>query len=124
MSGLWILGHFLWLSIEDMRKGQLSLAVIAELGMTGLIRLIWSHGTAAWLPGIFLLWAGYISKERIGYGDGWLILALGAWLSAEELFRLLGLGFLYCVVFGVVSGKQELPFVPFLTAAYITGGGL
>ncbi|MCD8249012.1 MAG: prepilin peptidase, partial [Lachnospiraceae bacterium] len=67
---------------------------------------------------------GYLSGERIGYGDGWLTLALGMWLSAERLLLMLVLGFLLCALAGLGTGERELPFVPFLTVAYfITGGG-
>lgn len=118
----WILGHLLWLSAEDIREGQISMALVAELGVSGLIHTLIMGGTAACLPGILLLGVGRVSRERVGYGDGWLLLALGMWLPLWELLRVLGLGFLFCTIYGAAAGKKEVPFVPFLTAAYVTGG--
>ncbi len=121
MDRFWLLLHFLWLSAEDIREGELSLAVIAELGITGMIRAVRTGNTIEWVPGIILLCVGYATKEGIGYGDGWLVLSLGAWLSLSGLLQVLGLGFLYCVIAAAILGRKEFPFVPFLTAAYITG---
>lgn len=118
----WILGHLLWLSVEDIREGQISMALVAELGVSGLIHALSMGSAVAWLPGVLLLGVGHISREGIGYGDGWLLLALGTWMPFRELLRLLGLGFLLCVIYGAVAGKKEIPFVPFLTVVYVTGG--
>jgi len=121
MDRFWLLLHFVWLSAEDIREGELSMAVIAELGITGIIRAVRTGTAVEWVPGIILLFVGYATKEGIGYGDGWFVLALGAWLPLFCLLRVLGLGFLYCVIAAAVLGRKELPFVPFLAAAYITG---
>ena len=121
MRELWIVGHLLWLSAEDIRERQLSMVLIAELWAVGLVWAVRTDREVVWIPGILLLCVGYVSGEAIGYGDGWLVLALGAWLSLWKLLEVLGLSFLYCLIFSIVSGQKDRPFVPFLTAAYITG---
>ena len=123
-GGLWILLHLLYLSVEDIRERQVSLFVIAELGGTGMIYALSVGYVPQPLPGILILLLGRFSNEQIGYGDGWLLLALGMWLPLKTLLWILflgiGLGTLYALVFRV----RELPLVPFLAAAYAAGGWL
>lgn len=123
-DNLWILLHLLYLSAEDIRERQVSLVVIAELGGTGIIYALAAGYAPQPLPGILILLLGRFSKEQIGYGDGWLMLALGMWLPLKTLLWMLvlgiGLGALYALVFHV----RELPLVPFLAAAYVAGGWL
>ena len=60
-------------------------------------------------------------NEKIGYGDGWLILGMGMWCSAEEIVSVLLMGCVLCTGAGILRKEKELPFVPFLTAGYIAG---
>lgn len=121
---LWILGHLLFLSAEDIKERQVSLVVIGELGGTGLLWGLVSGQPPELLPGLLLLAAGFFSKEQVGYGDGWLLLALGMWLPGSKLFFLLFLGILAAALSGVLFHKKELPLVPYLTAAYVMGAYL
>lgn len=122
MRKVWIFAHLLVLSVQDIKEMQLSILWIAELGIVGLMRILYMGGTVEWLPGIVFLGMGYVSGEKVGYGDGWLLLSLGTWMSLEELLSMLSLGLLFCAVFSICSGRKELPLVPFLTAAWIMGG--
>lgn len=124
MRELWILGHLLFLSAEDIKERQVSLAVIGELGVTGVLGGLTAGRLPQPLPGLLLLAAGYCSKEMIGYGDGWLLVALGMWLSAGELFFLLFLGMGLAALSGTLFHRKELPLVPYLTAAYVIGAYL
>ncbi len=119
MKAAWIIFHLIWLSVEDLRGGRLSLIVILELGMTGISGK--SATLSSILPGIVLLLAGRMSKERIGYGDGWLVLALGMWISAERILKMLFWGMLLAVAAGMILKKREVPFVPFLMIGFLLG---
>ncbi|MDO4262239.1 MAG: hypothetical protein Q4C82_09175 [Eubacteriales bacterium] len=119
MSGLWILAHLLWLSVEDLRETQISLLPVAALGAEGFIRAVWLGEPVLWQPGAALLCVGWLSGERIGMGDGWLMLALGMWLPMEELLGMLAFGLAAGAVFGAAAGKREVPLVPFLTAGFV-----
>lgn len=124
MSRLWVFLHLLFLSAEDMRDGSLSFAVLLELLITGFIRDQWCGEPVLWMPGVFLMLAGKLSGEVIGMGDGWLILALGMWLSYKELLQILLTGVLLGTCFGICRGTREIPLVPFLTIGFVltTGG--
>jgi leader peptidase (prepilin peptidase)/N-methyltransferase len=119
---VWILGHLLYLSAEDVRERQLSMTVVGSLALSGLIYAVCMGSEVVWEPGVLLLLAGYLSREKIGYGDGWLMLALGAWLSLEELLAVFAFGLGFCVLAACITKEEEMPLVPFLTAAFVLGG--
>lgn len=121
MSGVWVLVHLMVLSAEDLWERQLFLPVIWELGITGLIWRLWTGELPALLPGLFLLMAGCVTKEKVGYGDGWLVLALGMWMDNPEIFKMLLVGSILSSIWGICVHRREVPFVPFLTAAYVIG---
>ena len=78
MSVLWVFLHLLILSWEDMKDQMLSFWLLLELLLTGLLTALWNGREIVWFPGLFLLVVGKLSGERIGLGDGWLLLALAA----------------------------------------------
>lgn len=123
MFQMWVLIHLTVLAVEDYLEGLLFLPVIAELGIVGAVRCVLSGTGPELLPGLLTLAFGKLSKEQIGYGDGWLLLALGFWLESQRLYQTVFLGILLCCVGAFLSRKKELPFVPFLTAAYLLIGG-
>lgn len=80
----------------------------------------------ALLPGIFLLITAKVTKEKIGMGDGWVVLILGNYLSVLEICYVFQTALIMVIIFFVVSlwrkkvtQKYEVPFLPFLWGAYI-----
>ncbi len=124
MSRICVLGVLLILSAEDLRELQLSVWPILALGLAGLLRAIWTAVGIQPFPGIFLLLISRVSGEAVGEGDGWLLLALGMWMTLSQILFVLTLGSLFCAVCAVAAGRKEMPFVPFLTAAYVVEGVL
>ena len=121
MGRFWVLGHMLFLSVEDIKERQLSLFVILELGCSGILPALREGYAPQWGPGLLILAAGFISREQIGYGDGWLLLALGMWMPLLKLLYMLLLGIGLGMLYGLCFRQKELPLVPFLTVAYIIG---
>ena len=119
MSSLWVFLHLLILSWEDMKDQMLSFWLLLELLLTGLLTALWNGREMVWFPGLFLLVVGKLSGERIGLGDGWLLLALGMWLPHEILMGILFLGLLAGAGYGFLSGKKEIPLVPFFTVGFV-----
>ena len=119
MSVFWVFLHLLILSWEDMKDQMLSFWLLLELLLTGLLEALWSGREMVWFPGLFLLIVGKLSGERIGLGDGWLLLALGMWLPYQTLMEILFLGLLAGAGYGFLSGKKEIPLVPFFTVGFV-----
>ncbi len=118
---MWICICLLWLSVEDFLEGQVSMAVILALGVTGGCYALYTGQRISFWPGVLLLVSGYFTDEQIGYGDGWLILALGMWASSERLLGVLFGGMALSAVWAVCRKKKEVPLVPFLTISYVIG---
>ena len=79
------MGHLLLLSLQDIRDRELSFAVLLEFLGAGLICAFVTGTEVCLWPGMTLLLLAAASGEKIGYGDGWLILGMGMWCSAEEI---------------------------------------
>ena len=118
---MWIILLLLWLSVEDWREGRLSMPVIFVLGVTGLVHAV-SNSVAVfpWLGAALLLF-GRCTGERIGYGDGWLMLALGMWLLPGRLWEMFLGGLFVGMIWALFRKCQEIPLVPFMTAVYVAG---
>ena len=76
---------------------------------------------AALLPGAFFLMTGFITREKVGYGDGLLLVILGLLLGAYRCFFILciGLAFsavvsLFLLLFRRAGRHSRIPFAPFL----------
>lgn len=118
---MWICLCLLRLSVEDFLEGQISMAVIFVLGVTGGCYALYNGQEISPGPGILLLLFGYLTDEQIGYGDGWLVLALGMWISSVKLLEVLLEGLALSVIWAVCRRKREVPLVPFLTVSYVIG---
>lgn len=67
-----------------------------------------------------------VTKEAIGYGDGWLILLLGVFLGGLRVLQILFAASIFSAVCSLFylwkchwKRTATIPFVPFLTIAYI-----
>ena len=117
-------------SLEDVRKKEISVRYLSGLTIYASISAILSQRNAASVlggAGIGLLFF-FISKwtqEQIGYGDSWMILAIGIYAGAKNLVWILfaasfGAG-MFSLVFCMLhkwNRKYTIPFIPFLAAAF------
>lgn len=118
-------------SYWDLRYKEIPLLVTVISGAIGITLSILSHRTwmdmlYALIPGIACIGIGKITRQAIGYGDGFLLCAMGLYISCEEI---LGIGMMAITVSGIVAlfclalckkkGKDQLPFVPFLLMGWI-----
>lgn len=130
---MWILtGGLGVLSFEDLKWKKLHSIPIAAIGISGIILAAaagtWTQGNwlTGWIPGIFILFLAWLTKESIGYGDGLVILSMGGFYSAAELCSILllaltmaGVGAGILLVVFKKNRKTELAFVPFLFCAHL-----
>lgn len=85
--------------------------------------LLWIGGAGI---GILFFFISKYTREAIGYGDSWIILLLGIYLGLWDLLWLLSIAFtvtgvlaVFLLAFRKCSRKITIPFVPFLTLAYV-----
>lgn len=125
--------------IWDLRTRRVSLLVAAIYAVMGLSCHLVMH-TISWdllyalVPGLICMALAVITREQVGFGDAWMMLAMGCNLTGEAMMlcTLLAVGLagavgLFCLVFLHKSGKYELPFVPILALScgiVVLGGGL
>lgn len=123
-------------SMLDIWKRQISLMVTMAaacfgIGLSVSEGRLWNEIILAFVPGGICMLIAYVTKEAIGYGDVWVILALGCFFSFEKVIIICSVSFgVICMVglccFLVLHNKRryELPFVPFLFVGYLCTGGL
>lgn len=78
------------------------------------------------VPGIVLGIISWITREAVGYGDVWIITLLGIYLGIWDTVTLVCIAFFFssiaavgCLVWKKFRRDTRIPFVPFLTAAYV-----
>ena len=122
-------GYLLTGSIYDLRKRAVPLwflilggvAVFAEVLFRG-----WGSGTmAAVLPGILLILLSKVTKG-IGEADGIILLYAGCLSRDKNIFLLFGISLIslfFCSMILFIRKRNrnlQVPYLPFLLAAYIT----
>ena len=118
-------------TIFDIRKKEIPL-VLAGAGMMAAVGLtVWRIGNGtifaaqillSLLPGLFFLFTGWCTKEKVGYGDGILLLITGVMVGFKQCFTGLCISLVLSAFFGVLllflhkaQKNSRIPFVPFLT---------
>lgn len=120
------------IAYQDWRTKKISMML---LGMLTLLVCLFQvfvirEGILSVLGGILvggLFWfVSVCTKEAIGYGDSWLITALGLYLGSTKLLEVMlaaGVGASLFSIWKLVqkgwNKKITIPFAPFLMAAYI-----
>lgn len=80
------------------------------------------------IPGVLLLIVAWVTKEKLGIGDGILVFCLGLGYGIEEMMTMIGVSFAVAalvsvglMVLGKATRKTELPFLPFLLVGWLVG---
>lgn len=123
-------------AVFDIRKKEIPFILVvsgmaAAVGFT-LWRSLWRIGNGevyaaetalSLLPGAFFLLVSRCTKEKVGYGDGLLLLITGLMIGFYQCFFGLCIGLFlsaFFAVFLLLLHKAEkgssIPFVPFLAA--------
>ena len=120
------------IAIRDIQTRQISvvtliLGIILSTGYQLMVAKtdLWFVFGGLLTGGVFML-LSKVTKEGMGYGDSFVILILGIYLGARNLFIVLSVTFflLLCVSVPVLciekmSRKHTLPFLPFLAGGYV-----
>ena len=120
-------------AVYDVRKKRIPiLPIVFGILFAAIVRIrhIWA-GEAAFLeiilsilPGIFILTVGFCSKEKVGYGDGILLVMIGLMTGFLFCLGVLCISLagsciyaLFLLVFQKAEREAAFPFVPFLALA-------
>lgn len=119
-------------SVIDWRKREIPITLLFIMSAGITIFAIYCKDITIWYRlaggalGMMLFVVSTVTKEAIGYGDSWLILLLGVQLGIFRVLQLLFTASLLAVIFAVFylwvrkwNRNATLPFVPFLTIAYL-----
>lgn len=119
-------------TITDLKSKTIPIWWTVVFGISAMIyQIFWKKQKLeailfSMIIGVTLLVAAKISNQRIGYGDGIIFLILGLWIGFWDgislLFFSLILSSIISVYLVIVRRKgrdYRIPFIPFVTAAYI-----
>lgn len=117
--------------IRDLRKRSISMKSVQIFGMAGIVMRLsdikeeWISIVGGFLIGAVLLLIAKITREKIGYGDGWIFAVSGIYLGFYDNLGLFLITLLLSagtsvvlLVLKKVTVKTELPFVSFVLPAY------
>jgi leader peptidase (prepilin peptidase)/N-methyltransferase len=120
------------LSAEDLIRKEISLFPVGIMAAVGAICSVlageWTGFSVIlqFLPGVLVLIFAKISREYIGYGDGWVLLSLGCFLSVDDIISLCmvsltcaGLVAPFMLIVMHSGRRTQIPFVPFLLIGYV-----
>lgn len=124
--GVLILG-----SVWDIRKKTMPNWLLLAGAMLGFLlnrieKQEFLTGLLAVMPGAGFLLLAFITREKIGYGDGLFLMVLGLLAGSQACVSELGIGLffasLYSLFLWVVKKAKvdtRIPFIPFLGAAHV-----
>lgn len=121
-----------WNAVADWKKREISLESLALFGAVGLglnFKAPYQgagEGLGGVGVGLCLLLLAFLTKEAVGFGDGFLLCVTGIYLGFWENLRLLTTGLLLCalvlgagLVFRRLRPAERFPLVPFLFLAWL-----
>lgn len=117
-------------SVFDIRKREIPLVILIAGILAGLGIDLWqiwkglelaAEIGAALLPGTFFLLLSFCTREKVGYGDGLLLIIMGLFLGFGRCFLVLCISLVFSSAFALIllvfrkAGRNSrLPFLPFL----------
>lgn len=127
-----LLGVLAVTAYRDWKEQKVYLYIPLIAGIAGLLLHIFFAEQTVWevlagvLVGALVVLIAYVSQERVGMGDGIMLMVsgifLGFWRNVELFFTALlmvGLVALFLLVVKRKGRNYRVPFLPFLLAAYL-----
>lgn len=127
--------YLLFGAVRDIKKKKITNHYLWTGAIMGVIIKFLNYGEAtaksgewllAFIPGVLMLILAKITEEKIGYGDGWLIVILGNYMTVSEISILLQISIILIFLFSVIvlCGKMatktcQIPFLPFLWISHL-----
>lgn len=127
-----VMAALIFNSYLDLRRREISLLAAGVIAAAGIVDMIAGREVGALelmlglLPGGLCFLLARLTNEGIGYGDAWMLLALGVVSGGEKMLLLsitaimaAGICAAVLLIFFHKGAKYELPFVPFLLLGFI-----
>jgi len=119
------------LSMVDIRSKRIPLLMIVGLIVLAIISSLalqpvdWVLMAAGAVVGLVFIIVSKVTREKLGYGDSLILLALGILLGFWEVMILILIAFLASACFGIImvcwkkkNKNTSFPFVPFIALSY------
>ncbi len=119
-------------SVLDLKRREIPICLLLSMSVVVLFLAIFDKEVSNWYRlagasfGAIFFGISKFTKEAVGYGDSWIILLLGIVLGIFEALQVLFVASLMAAVVGLFylwirkwKRSAALPFVPFLTLAYL-----
>lgn len=116
-------------AVSDGIKKEIPLALVwTGIAAAAVLRVQGTIGTEDGLsvilsviPGAMFWFLSFVTDEKVGYGDGWMLVMIGLFVGLHRCFLILMMGLLcesaavlVLLAFKRVSGDRRIPFAPFL----------
>lgn len=113
-------------SIEDIWQKKITAAVTFVFSVIGIVLQVWNgnHSMVQTLSGMALgvciMGCSYLTKGKIGIGDGMILVMTGSYLGIVDNLCLLCISFFLAGILGILllvlgfDKQTKIPFVPFL----------
>ncbi len=122
-----------WNTYLDIRWRKISILSVGMAGVLGIAfcmhenNLLKMDFILSLIPGIVVFLLARLTREGIGYGDGWVLIINGIFLGAADNLQacitavlLAGLWALILLVVFHKNRKDEIPFLPFLLCGVLS----
>lgn len=132
MVSLYCLAVYLAINtISDIRKRKIRLGISLLFLIIGVLWQIWQRADKvelllAMLPGICLIGLSVMTQQKIGFGDGVVIVVCGIYLGLGNTILLLMVSLMLSALTGVVmlllkkaSLHTELPWITFVFVSFL-----
>ena len=135
MNSIIITGYLLLGTWQDIKKRKISRNYLLFGGILGAViriisyrkeNLVFAEWLVAFFPGIIILVIAKLTKEKIGEGDGYILVVLANYMNLWEICMLLQTAIIFTSLFALllicnrkVSKEYPIPFLPFLWIAHM-----
>lgn len=132
--------YLFWGMKQDIKERKISNIYLIVGTITGLLfcgldiltgNFYFEKKSLAWVPGVIFIVTAKIWKEKIGIGDGLILLILGIFVDFQKLCLILYMAFVLLIIVsllllgrGKITKNYQIPFLPFLWLAYTLLWGL
>lgn len=132
--------YLLWGMIQDIKMKKITSSYLKIGSIVSVIifcvftyneNLKWNQWIIFLGPGLIFLIAARITKEEIGYGDGFVLLILGICIGDIEIWEICKISIYFICVYTLImvvrkkiKRKDRIPYLPFLWIAHLLIWGM